>query len=75
MADYEIKGTTTTIRATSRVAIKRGDNYFTVEHMEERSIPDVDGIDMNAERHDLWNVVNGIVDDQIDEIYEATKTN
>lgn len=73
MADYEVKGITTTIRATSRVAIKRGDNFFTVEHMEERSIPDVEGIDMDAERKDLWNAVNGVTDGQVEEIYRITQ--
>lgn len=71
--NYEVKGTTTVIRATSRVAIKIRDNYFTVEHMEERSIPDVDGVDMSAERASLWNAVNGVTDDQIEQIYLANK--
>lgn len=70
---YEVKGITTTIRATSRVAIKCGENFFTVEHMEERSIPDVEGVDMVAERKNLWEVVNSTVDDKVAEIYEMNK--
>ena len=70
---YEPKGITTTIRATSRVAVKIRENYYTVEQMEERAIPDIEGIDLDAENKALWNSVNKQCDDQIEQIYDMVQ--
>ena len=68
---YEVKGVPTKITATSRVAIKIKDNYYTVECSEERSIPDVEGVDIEKERQALFDDVNATVDGQIEDIYNT----
>ena len=70
---YEVKGVPTKITATSRVAIKIKDNYYTVECSEERSIPDVEGVDIEKERQALFDDVNATVDGQIEDIYNTFK--
>ena len=76
---YEQKAITTTIRATSRVSVKvstkGGDNFYTVEYCEERAIPDVEGVDLEAEKKILWDDVNREVDTQVEDIYNAVKNN
>ena len=71
MMAYEVKGISTKITATSRVAIKIKDNYYTVECSEERSIPDVEGVDIEKERQALFDDVNATVDEQIEDIYNT----
>ena len=66
--DYTPKAVVTEISATSRVAIKVRDNFYTVEYTEKRAVPDVEGIDIEAERLALFDAVNGIVDAQADDI-------
>ena len=68
---YEVKGVPTKITATSRVAIKIKDNYYTVECSEERAIPDVEGVDIDKERQALFDDVNATVDGQIEDIYNT----
>lgn len=68
MAEYTPKAIVTEITATSRVAIKVRDNFYTVEYSEKRAIPDVEGIDAEAERLALFDAVNGIVDAQAEDI-------
>jgi hypothetical protein len=68
---YESKAIVTKINATSRVAIKIRDNYYTVEYSEERSIPDVDGIDVEQERLLLFDAVNSVVDAQAEDIIKT----
>ena len=68
---YEVKGISTKVTATSRVAIKIKDNYYTVECSEERSIPDVEGVDIEKERQALFDDVNATVDRQIEDIYNT----
>ena len=68
---YEVKGVTTKVTATSRVAIKIKDNYYTVECSEERSIPDVEGVDIEKERQALFDDVNATVDGQVEDIYNT----
>ena len=70
---YEVKGVPTKVTATSRVAIKIKDNYYTVECSEERSIPDVEGVDIDKERQALFDDVNATVDGQIEDIYNTFK--
>ena len=71
---YESKAKTTKIVATSRAAIKIKDSYYTVEYSEERSIPDVEDIDLSQERKILWDEVNAVVDDQCASIIETFKS-
>ena len=72
---YKQKATTTKISYTSRASIKlqtrTGDNFYTVEATEERSIPDVDGVDMNEEWHLLCDAVDTIVDNQCIQIVQT----
>jgi len=64
-------GKTTSIRFTSRASVKVGDSFYTVEACEERAIPDIEGIDMEEERKELWDTVNGECDNQIQEILKT----
>lgn len=65
MENYISKATTTSIRATSRVSAKIGDDFYTLEFSEERTIPDVEGVDLDKERAKLWDDVNYSVDVQM----------
>ena len=60
---------TKTIKASSRASIKVGDNFYTVEWAEERTVEAKDNIE--EERTILWDDVNREVDEQIEEILEA----
>lgn len=68
---YESKAIITTIKATSRVTLKIKDNFYALEYTEERSIPDVDDVDIEMERKLLWNNVNDTVDDQAEATLDA----
>ena len=70
---YEIKAKVTSIKATSRASIKVKDSYYTVEYSEERMIPDIDGVDIEAERKALWEDVNAECDNQCEEIVKTFK--
>ena len=70
---YESKAKVTKITATSRVAIKVRDNYYTTEYSEERTIPDIEGVDIEEERKILFDEVNNIVDTQCEEIIKSFK--
>jgi len=63
------KAVTTSIKASSRASIKVGDNYYTIEYTEERSVPE--DCNLDEERTYLWETVNGEVDNQIQDIIEA----
>jgi len=75
MKEYTSKAVVTEISATSRVAIKVRDNFYTVEYTEKRAIPDVEGIDIEAERVALFDAVNGVVDAQAEDIIRMTQPN
>ena len=75
MAEYTSKAIVTEISATSRVAIKVRDNFYTVEYTEKRAIPDVEGVDIEAERIALFDAVNGVVDAQAEDIIRMTQPN
>ena len=66
---------TTIIKATSRASIKiatrGGDQFYTIEYGEERSVEP--GEDLEEARASLWESCNGEVDRQIEEIYEMYK--
>ncbi len=67
---YESKAITTSIKFTSRASIKMGEHYYTVEACEERMIPDLPDVDIEAEKKLLWDEVNRQVDEQVDAIFE-----
>ena len=69
----ERKAITTNIKATSRVAIKIRDNFYTVEYSEERNVPTDTEVDMDFERNILWDDVNKIVDEQCAQILKTFK--
>lgn len=69
--NYESKAITTQIRATSRASVKVRDNYYTIEYSEERTIPDVEGVNLEEEKRILWDCVNGEVDAQIEDIIKS----
>lgn len=66
-----IKGKTTSIKFTSRASVKVNDSFYTVEACEERSIPDLEDVNMEEERQDLWDTVNTECDNQIQEILKT----
>ena len=72
---YTPKAVVTEISATSRVAIKVRDNFYTIEYTEKRAIPDVEDVDMDAERLALFDAVNGVVDAQAEDIIRMTQPN
>lgn len=69
--NYTSKAITTQIRATSRVSAKIGDDFYTLEFSEERTIPDVEGIDLDKEREILWEDVNYSVDTQLQDTIKS----
>lgn len=71
MEEYTSKATITSIKATSRSAIKIKDNYYTVEFTEERTVPDVEDVDLDKERRFLFDDVNTIVDEQVIDIVKT----
>lgn len=73
MVNYEIKGRTTKISATSRMAIKIKDNYYTIEATEERALPDDEPVNVEKEYKALFDSVNNIVDDQMQDILNTFK--
>lgn len=73
MGAYEVKGVTTSIRFTSRASVKIGDSFYTLEACEERTIPDIEGVDLEEERRNLWDTVNAECDGQIQDIITTLK--
>jgi hypothetical protein len=71
MTKYESKAIITTIKAASRASVKIRDNYYTVEYCEERTIPDVNDVDIESERALLWETCNNECDNQINDILQA----
>ena len=63
------KAVTTSIKATSRVAVKIKDNFYTVEFSVERAVPE--DANLEQERAELWDAVNGTVDDQCEQILKT----
>lgn len=60
---------TKTIKASSRAAVKIGDNYYTVEFTEEWSVSPTANI--ADERAALWDTVNRECDNQVADIYRT----
>lgn len=70
---YESKAIIKAIKATSRASVKVGESYYTVEYSEERIIPDIEGVNIEAERQLLWDDVNAECDNQIEDILKTFK--
>lgn len=70
---YEAKGIPSKITATSRISMKQGETFYTVEFTEERLIPAVDGVNIEEERKLLWDTVNTEVDNQAYDIKKLYK--
>lgn len=74
MADeYRVKGIPTEIKATSRVAIKIKENFYTIEATETRTLPAED-VNMDAEYAALFDSVNSTVDAQCNDILHTFNT-
>lgn len=73
--NYTSKAITTQIRATSRVSAKIGDDFYTLEFSEERTIPDIEGVDLEKERELLWDDVNYSVDTQLQDTIKTVLEN
>jgi len=71
--DYKAQAIPVSIKATSRVSVKVNDTFYTLEYTEERHIPDPEGasVDIEKERKILWDTVNGEVDKQVEDVYNA----
>lgn len=67
------KAITTKISATSRVAVKIKDNFYTVEYTEERELPQpvTSEEEMEQERQELFDCVNTVVDKQVEDIMQS----
>lgn len=64
----------TRIQATSRMSVKIRDNFYTVEYLEERSLPkNVGKTELEKAKAQLFNSVNATIDAQIEEIVEGFK--
>ena len=64
----------TRIQATSRMSVKIRDNFYTVEYLEERSLPkNVGKTELGKAKAQLFNSVNATIDAQIEEIVEGFK--
>ena len=69
---YTSKAVTNSIQATSRISLKVGETFYTLEYTEQRMIPDIDGVDIEKEREMLWDTVNIEVDKQAEDVYQMT---
>ncbi len=56
----------TKINAASRVSVKLGDSFYTMEYGEERTLSEND--DYGAEKEKLWETVNDEVDRQVTQV-------
>ena len=72
-AQYVTHTAPTVISATSRCAVKIRDNYYTIDAHEERTITEQEGLDLKAEWKMLFDELNSVVDNQIEEILDSTK--
>lgn len=70
---YTQKAIPTIIKATSRISLKVGETFYTLEYTEERSIPDFEETNIEKERQFLWDTVNAEVDKQAEEVQNLYK--
>lgn len=71
--EYKVKAKTKTITATSKVSIKVGDSFYTLEFTEERTIPQTSTVNLTLEKDMLWDEVNSQVDKQIEDVLRTFK--
>ena len=69
--EYEPKAIISKIQATSRMSLRVNENYFTIEYTEERTIPNIEGVDIEQERIALWDAVNNECDNQAETIWDT----
>lgn len=69
--EYVSKAVISKIQATSRISLKKGETFYTLEYSEERSLPE--NCDIEAERKLLWDAVNTEVDNQALDIEKLYK--
>ena len=72
-SSYRSKAKVTSISASSSTTLKIKDNYFKVEVHEERSIEDSADVDMQKEWEFLFDELNVVLDNQVDEIVDSVK--
>lgn len=62
---------TTRIQATQRMSVKIRDNYYTVEFLEEREVPNNPNIDLEKEKALLFESVQNTIYAQVQEIVDG----
>ena len=71
MLQEEKRVEVTSMKATSRMAVKIRDNYYTIEYTEERNVPHGMEIDLEEEKAKLFDSVNSTVDKQVEDIVRS----
>ena len=66
--EYVSMMATTEISASSKIAMKIKDNYYTIQASETKTVIDDGGIDMDKEWDILFDELNEVVDKQCDDI-------
>lgn len=61
------------ISAVSRMAVKIKDNFYTFEASQERTVEDVEGIDIEKEYQLLFDDLNDCIDAQVQELVSYLK--
>lgn len=67
--EYIPKGITTKITISSRASKKIGEDFYTLEYSEERTIPEDACVEL--ERQDLWDTCNREVDNAMLDTWNA----
>jgi len=74
LANKKSKAIATSIRYTSRMSLKIGETFYTMEACEERTLPnDLTPEEVQTEREFLWDCVNEEVDKQAADIWKANQ--
>ena len=71
--EYVSMMATTEISASSKIAMKIKDNYYTIQASETKTVIDDGGIDMDKEWDILFDELNEVVDKQCDDIARTFK--
>lgn len=74
---YKSHSVPTEISATSRASIKvstrNGDNFYTVEAYQKKTITETEGLDIDSEYAMLFDDLNKIIDNQCEDIIRSIK--
>lgn len=74
---YKPHSVPTEISATSRASIKvstrNGDNFYTVEAYQKKTITETEGLDIDSEYAMLFDDLNKIIDNQCEDIIRSIK--